>query len=494
MKETDTDLSIPSDRILVVDSDDAARYRLLDILQASQFDVTGATDRTAALIAIDEHHFDLVLVAERLTECSGIEFIRSLSEHGWKHTVIIVADDAHSERAIQSIRDGAYDVVSRNYQPAELLLIIRKALERERLTIENELLRGQVNRRYSFSNIIAKSPAMIEIFETIRKIADYRTTVLITGESGTGKELVAKSIHYNSGRKNKRFIALNCGAIPENLLESELFGHRKGAFTDALRDKKGLFEEAEGGTILLDEIGELPLHLQVKILRVLQENEIRPVGDSRLIPIDVRMIAATLRDLENDVLDGRFRDDLFYRLNVITLRIPPLRERKEDIPLLINAFIKKHQEKLGLPVYGVAKDALGRLIDHDWPGNIRELENCIERGMIMTEGELITMASLPRSVLGPARMESDQPAFVDMSESLSIKQHSRTLEETLIRKALERTAGNRTHAARLLEISHRTLLYKLKEYNMVSRDDVSRDDEENTAQDKPLEREDAESL
>jgi two-component system response regulator AtoC len=305
---------------------------------------------------------------------------------------------------------------------------------------------------------------MLEIFETIKKISDYRTTVLLYGESGTGKELIARAIHHSSIRKNKRFVAINCGAIPENLLESELFGHKRGAFTDATRDKKGLLEEADGGTILLDEIGELPVHLQVKLLRVLQENEIRPVGDTRSIPIDVRVIAATLRNLENDVIDGRFRDDLYYRLNVITLKIPPLRERKEDIPLLVNYFIKKNQEKLGLSVYGATKDAIAALIEHDWPGNIRELENCIERSMILTEGEEISVASLPKIVRGAADSTPSPQLLPD--DELSIKQHTKVLEEALIRKALEKTKGNRTHAAKLLEISHRTLLYKLKEYEL----------------------------
>lgn len=319
------------------------------------------------------------------------------------------------------------------------------------------------NLEHSFSNIIAKSSAMLEIFETIKKIADYKTTVMLYGESGTGKELIAKAIHNNSARKNRRFIAINCGAIPENLLESELFGHKKGAFTDAVRDKLGLFEEAEKGTVLLDEIGELPPHLQVKLLRVLQENEIRPVGDSRVISIDVRIIAATLRDLENDVLSGRFRDDLFYRLNVISLRIPALRERKEDIPILVEHFIKKNQEKLGLSVYGIKKEAMAVLMDHSWPGNIRELENCIERAMILTEGDEISLDSLPRTVKTP--VNSNLIYSLDDND-LSVKKHTRILEETLIKRALEKTGGNRTHAAKLLEISHRTLLYKLKEYNL----------------------------
>ena len=324
-----------------------------------------------------------------------------------------------------------------------------------------------------FQNIVGKSPTMQAIFQTVTRIADYRTTVMLYGESGTGKELVARAIHNLSPRRQRRFVAINCGAIPENLLESELFGHKQGSFTDALRDKKGLFEEANGGTIFLDEIGELPLLLQVKLLRVLQENEIRPVGERRLIPIDVRVIAATLRNLEDDVVEGRFRDDLFYRLSVISIKIPPLRQRKEDIPILVEHFLKKNQERLGLPVFGIDDEAMRVLLDHDWPGNIRELENCVERAMILTESDRITVTSLPKTVRKPREAS---PLFNIPEDQLSIKLHTRRLEEILIKKALDRTRGNRTHAAKLLEISHRTLLYKLKEYGLA--DYIKAPDEE----------------
>lgn len=315
---------------------------------------------------------------------------------------------------------------------------------------------------------------MLEIYEVIQKISEYKTTVMLYGESGTGKELLAKAIHINSSRKNKPFIAINCGAIPENLLESELFGHKKGAFTDAVKDKKGLFEEAQGGTILLDEIGELPLHLQVKILRVLQENEIRPVGDNKSISIDIRIIAATLRDLEDDIIEGKFREDLFYRLNVINIKIPALRQRKEDLPLLIDHCIKKHSDKLGIKVHGISKEALAILLEHNWPGNIRELENCIERAIILTENQEINAQSLPKSVRS---ISSETDLFsISQEENLSIKSHTQKLEEVLIKKALEKTAGNRTRAAKLLEISHRTLLYKLKEYKLAQASELKEDE------------------
>lgn len=322
-----------------------------------------------------------------------------------------------------------------------------------------------MSKQSTFNNIIGDSASLQHIFEVIGKIANYKTTVLISGESGTGKELIAHAIHNNSNRAAKRFVAINCGAIPENLLESELFGHKKGAFTDASRDKKGLFEEADGGTLFLDEVGELPLHLQVKLLRVLQENSLRPVGDTRLVPIDVRIIAATLRDLEQDVTSGRFREDLYYRLNVINIKVPALRQRKEDLPLLVYHFIEKHRERLHVPVRGISRDAIDQLTEYNWPGNIRELENCIERAMIMTEGEVITPESLPKAIYSNPPPQP-VPTFNLSDTSLSIKEHSRHIEIELIRRALEKTKGNRTRAAKLLEISHRALLYKLKDYNL----------------------------
>jgi two-component system response regulator AtoC len=315
-------------------------------------------------------------------------------------------------------------------------------------------------------DIIAASTAMKEVIDTIFKIADFKTTVLLTGESGTGKELIAKAIHQSSKRRTKAFIPINCAAIPENLIESELFGHKRGSFTDAVKDKRGLFEEADGGTILLDEIGELPTHLQVKILRVLQESEIRLVGDNTDLSIDVRVIAATLRDLESDVLEGRFRDDLYYRLNVVSIHIPPLRERKEDIPVLAKHFVEKQRRRLGLPISEISDDAMCALVGHSWPGNIRELENCIERAMILAKGDTIDIESLPPSLHSKGDARTHKDSSILAPDELSIKIQSRMLEIHLITKALEQTKGNRTHAAKLLEISHRTLLYKLKDYGI----------------------------
>jgi two-component system response regulator AtoC len=311
-----------------------------------------------------------------------------------------------------------------------------------------------------FEELLAKSPEMQAVFKTVAKVADFKTTALITGESGVGKELVARAMHHRSNRKNGPFVPVNCGAIPENLLESELFGYRRGAFTDAHADRAGLFEQANGGTLLLDEIGELPLSLQVKLLRVLQEETVRRLGDNKDLKIDVRILAATHRDLAAETAAGRFREDLFYRINVLTIRIPSLRERREDIPLLIDHFVARNNVRLSTQIRGLTPDSRKLLLEYGWPGNVRELENTIERAMVLAEGDLITVEDLPERI-----REAHDPVQMQLaSGELSIKKTSRIIEEILIRRALEKTKGNRTKAAELLEISHRALLYKIKDY------------------------------
>ncbi|MCC6221023.1 MAG: sigma-54-dependent Fis family transcriptional regulator [Deltaproteobacteria bacterium] len=457
-----SDLSVKKNILIIEESSDI--FSAIKPLVATQgYAVSRAKNPESAIKALSENSFDAIVWDLNPQDTETLASFVRLKNDLETSPIILVSssDDEHCH--LQAIRNGADDCIAKPLDNSKLLTTIAKSLARHAHKTAPSSL-AQDGQDFNFRNIVAKSKIMLDIFETIRKIADYRTTIMIYGESGTGKELIAKAIHYNSSRRNKRFIAINCGAIPENLLESELFGHKRGAFTDATRNKKGLFEEADGGTILLDEIGELPLHLQVKLLRVLQESQIRRVGDEELISIDVRVIAATLRDLEQDVLEGRFRDDLYYRLNVISIHVPPLRERREDIAVLVNHFIKKHKNKLHLSVNGITADAMSVLMKHSWPGNIRELENCIERAMILTNCEDITVDSLPNSV-----KEADSAIFPLQAtdpEELSIKVHSRIIEESLIRKALKKTRGNRTRAAKLLEISHRTLLYKLKEFNL----------------------------
>ena len=451
-------------RILIVDDEASFRNVLTVILRKEGYEVEGATNGEEGLNKISNAAFDHVLCDIRMPKMDGLEFLRESQKAGAEAPVIMMSAFGTVDTAIEAMKLGAYDYISKPFKPDEIILTLKKAEEREGLRKENELLRRQVKKEYSFENIVSKNEKMNKIFEIIRKVAPYKSTILITGESGTGKELVAKAIHYNSDRSKMFFVPVNCGAIPENLLESELFGHVKGAFTDAIRTKKGLFEEADEGTIFLDEIGELPAQLQVKLLRVLQDGEIRRVGESKSIQINVRIIAATVKDLAREVNEGRFRDDLFYRLNVLHLSIPPLRERKEDIPLLIQHFINKHNHNLNKHVKEVDSKALELLMNYKWSGNVREVENTIERAVVLTDGDRIELDNLPFEI---QNFQNEVPMVSMAEEEYSVKKASKMLEMGLIRKALRKTKGNHTHAARLLEISHRALLYKIKDYGIV---------------------------
>ncbi len=436
------------------------RHMLSLLLKKEGYGVDEAKEGAEALEKLAGEEFDFILCDIRMPKMDGMDFLRRAVEMRLPSTIIMMSAYGTIDTAVEAMKLGAYDYISKPFKTDEVLLTLRKAEERERLIRENISLKKQ----YHFENIVAKSKEMHEIFETIKKISKYKTTVLITGESGTGKELVARAIHFNSPRADKPFVTINCGAIPENLLESELFGHRKGSFTGAVQSKRGLFEEADEGSIFLDEIGELPLQLQVKLMRVLQEGEIRRVGDTEPIMVDVRIIAATIKDLEREVEGGNFRDDLLYRLNVLNIRIPPLRERKEDIPLLIEHFIGKHNQTLSKRIEGIDPEAMELLLDCEWRGNVRELENVIERAMVLTDEERRIQAKYFALSPGP---ESEGFRSLSLSgDGLSIKKGSRELEIELIKKALQRTKGNRTQAARLLEISYRALIYKIKEYGI----------------------------
>ncbi len=453
--------------VLVVEDDSSLRTAVRLNLENAGYLVQEAEDGETALSFYSSRSFDLVICDLNMPGMDGISFISKCKERNPDPAIVLITAYGDSELVIKAMKAGAYDHLAKPFTGEELILTLRKIEERENLKSENEALKRALNQRYNFSSIVAKSKAMEDIFETVKRLSQFATTVLISGESGTGKELIAQAIHQNSPRKGAPFVAINCGAIPENLIESELFGHKKGSFTDATKDKKGLFEEADGGTLFLDEIGELPLHLQVKLLRALQEQQIRRVGDELVIPIDVRVIAATLRDLEDDVKEGRFRDDLYYRLNVVSIHIPPLRDRPEDIPLLIQSFIKKHNKRLGLGVTEVTPEAMKALLQHPWRGNVRELENCIERALVLTESASIDLDSLPDTIKNSTfRSTEKAPEMTVDDDNLSIKQKTRDLELNLIHRALEKTKGNRTHAAKILEISHRALLYKLKEYGI----------------------------
>jgi two-component system response regulator AtoC len=453
--------------ILIIDDDDEVRRSLNAVLSTTGYTTTTASSAEDALRLINTNPYDLILSDLKLPGLSGLDLLKGV---GRRIPVILMTAYGDASIASEAAQLGAYDYISKPILPDELIFKLRKFDEVERLKRENSALKEAISERYSFSKIIARSDAFKAIFDTVKRLSQFTTTVMITGESGTGKELLARAIHENSPRRGKPFVAINCGAIPENLMESELFGHKKGAFTDASRDKKGLFEEASGGTLFLDEIGELPLHLQVKLLRALQEQTIRRVGDEQLIPIDVRVISATLRNLEQDAKFGRFREDLFYRLNVVSLHLPALRERPEDIPLLVEHFLTKHAKRLGIPAKKVSPEIMKLLLAQTWRGNARELENCMERALVLSQGDDLEREALPEYILQSAKESAaPKPARDEQNESnLSIKQRTCDLEIDLIKRALAKTNGNRTHAARILEISHRALLYKLKEYGLVN--------------------------
>jgi two-component system response regulator AtoC len=454
-----------SERILIVDDDEALRESLQLVLAAEGYEVVSAAHAEAALEQIESSPVDVVLCDLRMPGMDGMELIPQIARRLPGATVIMMSAFGTADLAIEAMKRGAYDYLAKPFQPSELLLTIRKAEERERLRRANALLQRDVDRAVGERPIVAASPLMIDVLELLERAAEYKATVLLTGESGTGKEVLARAIHAQSGRRNEAFVAVNCGAIPETLLESELFGHAKGAFTGADRARRGLFVEADGGTLFLDEIGELQNALQVKLLRILQDEEVRPIGESKSRKVDVRVLAATARDLDREVADGRFREDLFYRLNVLRVRVPPLRDRREDIPLLVDHFLGYFREALGKPIRAIADEALDRLTSYRWPGNVRELENVIERAVILASDDRITLRELPANVVSLEEgEESVRPG------ELSLKRGRRRFEAEMIRKALAATGGNRTHAARLLEISHRALLYKIKEYGIRDKD------------------------
>ncbi len=447
--------------VLIVDDDPGMRQMLTLLLRSKGYQPAAVDSVENALIEIEGKPYDAVLCDVRMPKQDGLSLLDNLQQRMPDLSVIMMSAYGSEEAAIEAMKRGAYDYISKPFRPDEVAIVLRKAEERERLRQENVRLRRQLGGDEAFAHLIGESPVMQELQRQIRKAAQVPTTVLILGESGTGKELVAKALHQLSPRADMPFVAVNCGAIPDDLIESELFGHLKGSFTNATQNKKGLFAEADGGTIFLDEIGELPYGVQVSLLRTLQEDEIRRVGDTQSMKVDVRIVAATARNLEAGVEAGTFRRDLFYRLNVLPLFMPPLRERGGDVKLLARYFVDRLNIALrrSPPVKEITEEALTALAAHPWPGNVRELENAIERAMVMLEGEVLDLGAF--SGLRAGRGGGDT--------GLSIKRGVRALEVDLIQRALQVTHGNRTRAAALLEISHRALLYKLKEYGLGGR-------------------------
>ena len=453
-------------KVLVIDDEENMCHMLSSMLHRFGYEVSTACDGKEGVAAISKQHFDFILCDVKMPQMDGIAFLKSGGELLLTSTVIMMSAYGNIDLAINAMKLGAYDFISKPFKSDEIRLTIQKAEERERLRRENIALKDQIQRirdELSFGNMVGRSPAMQAVFSMALKVSKFDSTVLITGESGTGKELVAQGIHRESDRKKKPLVAVNCASIPENLMESELFGHVKGAFTGANKDKQGLFESAQGGTIFLDEIGEIPITMQSKLLRVLQEGEVRPVGGAKDTPIDVRVIAATSRDIEQEIAAGRFREDLYYRLNVVPIVLPPLRQRLDDIPQLCRFFINRFNESLGSKIRNISPAAMTALIEHDWPGNVRELENAIERAIVMADSNTLEKDNFTFVRTGSQVCPA---SGADPEEGFSIKVAKKKLEDRLIRKALAATDGNRTHAAALLEISHPSLLSKMKQFGI----------------------------
>jgi two-component system response regulator AtoC len=461
-------------RILVIDDEVSLRDALGKILTAEGYEVRHAGNGREALELLAADRFDFLLCDLRMPVMGGLELLREVTARRIPGTVIMMSAFGTVETAVEAMKLGAYDYVSKPFMSDEILLTLRKASERERLRAENDYLRSEVEKAARPEEMIYASRSMEDVVRLVGKVRDYDATVLVTGERGTGKELVARLLHYGGKRKGKPFIAVNCGAIPETLLESELFGYRKGAFSEARTDRAGLIEEAEGGTLFLDEIGELPLPLQSKLLRFLQEGEIRRLGASETKKVHVRVVAATARALEEESRAGRFREDLLDRINVVRVHIPPLRERREDIPLLSRELFARSCRKYRKDEVPISAAALATLASHDWRGNVRELKNMMERCAMLSTGNELSREELLQiwktSGGGDSGAEDGSPSFtvrIPVSpERPDLKAAIRELERRLIRMALERTGGSRPKAAELLGISHPTLLYKAKEYGI----------------------------
>jgi two-component system response regulator PilR (NtrC family) len=453
---------MPDARILVVDDETSMREVLGITLQEEGYRVTLAEGGDVAIDHLRRQAFDLIITDLRMRKTDGFAVLRAAREHS-KHTIILVVTAyASTETAVEAMKLGAYDYITKPFRLDEIKLTIGKALERKRLADENQALRRQLRKERGFENFVGRSQAMLEVFETIRKTADSSSTVMITGESGTGKELVAQALHHESGRRTGPFVSVNCGAVPQGLMESELFGHMKGSFTGAVANTEGLFAAADGGTLFLDEITEIPHSVQVKLLRAIQEREIRRVGDTRDIKIEVRLVTASNRDPAKAVASGDLREDLYYRLNVIPIHLPPLRERREDISPLVAHFIRKIAADLGRSVRGVTPEALAVLEQYHWPGNIRELENVVERAIVLGTAELLGIDALPPT-LRRAPEEADLALEIP-SGGIDLEATLDRIEYRYIQMALERTGGVQTRAAEVLGVSFRQFRYKLQKH------------------------------
>lgn len=446
--------------ILVVEDEELMLSILRQLLEDEGYQVFTAVSAEAALEIYPTEEIDVTLTDIKMPGMDGLELLSRIKAMDEEALVIIMTAYSSVDSAIAALRRGVYDYITKPFVNEDLLKTVRNALRTKELSQENRALRRELDRKYSFSEIIGTSDALQKVFRLVEKVAKTTAGILIQGESGTGKELIAKAIHYNSFRADKPFLAVNCGALPESLLESELFGHTKGAFTGATFEKKGLFRAADGGTLFLDEIGEMPLNLQVKLLRALQEQEVLPLGASAPVKFDTRIIAATNKDLETEVRENRFREDLFYRLNVIEINLPPLRERREDIPLLVRHFIQKNARQHSTKEKRITNKAMAALVNFSWPGNIRELENAVERAFILSEDE-ITLENLP-----PKIYEFNRDAF-PMRDSEGLRPTLEEMERRYILEVLRSVDGEKAQAAHILGIDLSTLYRKLRKYGKI---------------------------
>lgn len=453
------------EKILVVDDEQSLRDVLSIMLKRAGYAVTSAVDGEEAIELLNKEIFDLVITDLRMPKVDGMEVLKAVKSASPETVVLIITAFATADSAVEAMKQGAYDYLTKPFQVDEVQLIIRNALEKRRLTTENMLLKREMASQSSFAQLVGQSEAMQKVFDVVRKVADSKSNVLICGESGTGKELVARAIHYNSVRSALPFVAVNCSAVPETLLESELFGHMKGSFTGAISNKAGLFEIADGGTIFLDEIGDTTPTIQVKLLRVIQEREFRRVGGNQDVKVDVRVVAATNKDLEKAVADGSFREDLYYRLDVIPIGLPPLRMRTGDIPLLVNHFLERFSKESGKPKPVISSEAMHVLLEHEWRGNVRELENLIERVVAFSTEGPATEAEV-RGWLHRPTTQSQHPAMpLDLSdEGLDLEGLINGIEKDLLLKALERSKWVKKKAARMLRLNTRSFRYRLEKY------------------------------
>jgi two-component system, NtrC family, response regulator PilR len=458
--------------LLIVDDEASLRDFLTIVFEEEGWRVGAAATLAEARIAIAKDEPDLVLCDLMVPDGSGIDLLREVKTANPSIAFIMITAHTSTKSAVDALKAGAFDYIAKPFDIEELKIIVRKAVERKELEDENLHLRSALEERFTFANIIGKSSKMQEIFSIVQRVAKTMSTVLISGESGTGKELIARALHYNSTRRGK-FVSINCGALPENLLESELFGHERGAFTGAIREKRGLFSEADRGTIFLDEIGETTLAMQIKLLRVLQDRIVRRVGSNVETQIDVRVIAATNRDLSDSIQKGTFREDLFYRINVIPIELPSLRHRKEDIPLLVEHFIIKYCNNLSVPQKHISTDAMRAIEKYHWPGNVRELENVIERMIALEASEVLTTKSLPEHVLLGGRIPD--ATFELPPEGISLQDHLEAIGKIFMLKALERSGGVQTQAAELLRMSFRSFRYYAKKYDLIPKDQKQED-------------------